>query len=137
MEKNTFAFMFICKINSLIIEGYIKIKLFLERLNKKDKINVYLTFYSELKDVSYNYQLQMSKPMIENKMLKILYSYPNLVKSMTTRWYNPLTGHIIVKYWGEVINSGNGPIIILKHFWHNQEPAQPSEEKSKLLHEKY
>ena len=37
-------------------------------------MNVYLTFFSKLEDVSYIYYVQMSKPMIEIKMLKILKS---------------------------------------------------------------
>ena len=97
-KKKFLASTFIRKINSLTIVGYPKTKMFLERCNKKDKVNVYLTSYSELKDVSYSYHLQMGKPMIENKMLKNLNYNPNLVKSMTISPSNPLTRHIILNY---------------------------------------
>ena len=117
--------------------GYPKIKLISKRYYEKVFVNIYLTFYSELKDVSYNYRLQMGKPMIANKTPKISNSNPNLVKSMPFRLCNPLTRHIVVKNWCELVNSKGVPIMKLKHDWYIREPILLSTELLELLHEKY
>ena len=54
-------FKFDCRIDSMI-----------ENYNKNNKLNLYLTFYSEKKDVTLNYFLQCPKPMIEKQMFKTL-----------------------------------------------------------------
>ena len=43
---------------------------------------MYIKFYSHKKNLTYSYHLQQPKPMIENKMLKILDTNPILVKSL-------------------------------------------------------
>ena len=35
-----------------------------DKFNKNNKVNLYFTFYSEKKDVTYKYYLQGPKPMI-------------------------------------------------------------------------
>ena len=64
-------FKFDCRIVSLI-----------EKYNKNNKVNLYITFYSEKKDVTHNYYLQCPNPMIENQMIKILDRNPLLIKSL-------------------------------------------------------
>ena len=70
-RKKFIRFKFECRIDSVI-----------EKFNKSNKVNFYTTLYSHKKDVSHNYYLQCPKPMIENKVLKILEANPLLIKSL-------------------------------------------------------
>ena len=60
-QRKFIRFKFDCRIDSMI-----------EKYNKNNKVNLYITFYSEKKDVTHNYYLQCPKPMIENQMFKTL-----------------------------------------------------------------
>ena len=56
-------------------------------------------FYSEKEDVTYNHYLRCPKPMIENRLLKILDTNPLLTKSLGAYLDpNPLIVYIIYKY---------------------------------------
>ena len=71
-HKNKFIrFKFDCRIDSVI-----------DKSNKYIKVNLYITFYSEKKDVTHNLYFKCPKPMIENQMLKILDAIPVLMKSL-------------------------------------------------------
>ena len=70
-KKKFIRFKFDCRIDSVI-----------ETFNKTNKLNLYIIFYSEKKDVTHNYYLKCPKPMIENQMLKILDANPLLIKSL-------------------------------------------------------
>ena len=70
-KKKFIRFKFDCRIDSVI-----------DKSNKYNKVNLYFTFYSEKKDVTYNYYFKSPKPMMENQMLKILDANPLLNKSL-------------------------------------------------------
>ena len=53
-----------------------------ENFNRNNKINLYILFHSEKEDVTYNFYLQCPKPIIENRLLKILDTTPVLIKSL-------------------------------------------------------
>ena len=91
-KKKFVRFEFECRIDS-IIENY----------NKNNKVNLYIMFYSEKEDVTYNYYLQGPKPMIENQLLKISDTNPLLIKSLGAYLDPiPLILYFINKYWGRI-----------------------------------
>ena len=105
----------------------------IEKCNKNNKVNLYITFYSEKKDVIHNYYLQCPKPMIENQMLKILDANPLLIKSLGAYLeLIQLLDYIIYKYWGW-IDVNNKKELVLDHNWNEPEPQQPSQELLELM----
>ena len=57
-------------------------------------------FYSEKEDVTYNYYLECPKPMIENRLLKLLDTNPLLITSLGAYLdSNPPIVYFIYKYW--------------------------------------
>ena len=69
-KKKYIRFKFDCRIDSVI-----------EKFNKNIKVNLYIMFYSEKEDVTFNFYFQCPKPMIEIRLLKILDTNPLLIKS--------------------------------------------------------
>ena len=121
-KRKLIRFIFDCRIDSMI-EKYIK----------NNKVDLYITFYSEKKDVTHNYYLQCPKPMIENQMLKILDSNPSLNKSLGAySEFIPLLDHVICKFWGrvDVIKKKK---LGLDHNWYEFEPQQPSQDFLELM----
>ena len=71
-KKKFIRFRFECRIDSVI-----------EKFSRSNKVNVYITFYSNKEDVTNNHDiLSCPKPMLEIKMLKILEANPLLIKSL-------------------------------------------------------
>ena len=89
-KKKYIRFIFNCKIDGMI-----------DKNSKNNKVNLYITFYSEKEDLPHNHYLKFPKPMIETKMLKILDKNLLLIKSLEA-YLNPipLLNFIILKYWG-------------------------------------
>ena len=95
-------------INNYILEHKKKFKRFkldcridstIEKSNKYNKVDLYITFYSEKKDVTHNYYLKFPKPMIETKILQILDKNPLLIKSLGDYLDpSPLIDLVIFKY---------------------------------------
>ena len=88
---------------------YIKFKLdcridsVIEKFNENNKVNLYIMFYSEKEDLTYNYYLRCPKPMIEYRLLKISDANPILIKSLGAYLDPyPLIVYIIHKYWGRI-----------------------------------
>ena len=116
-------FKFNCRIDSTI-----------EKYNKNNKVNLYITFYSEKKDVSHNYYIQCPKPMIEYQMLKILDANPLLIKSLAAYLeLIPLLDRIIYKYWGRIVVNKKKKELVLDHNWYEYPPQQPSQELLELM----
>ena len=85
-------------------------------------------FYSEKEDVTYNYYLQCPKPMIENRLLKILDTNPLFIKSLGGYLDpNPLIVYIIYKYWGRIDINKNKKLVH-GYNWYDIAPNHPSQE---------
>ena len=122
-KKKFIRFKFDCRIDAII-----------EKFNKNNKVNLYITFYSEKKDVTHNYYLQCPKPMIENQMLKILDRNPLLIESLGAFLeLIPLLEHIIYKYWGRIDVIKKKKEIVLDRNWYEIEPKHPSQELLELM----
>ena len=120
-KKKFIRFKFDCRIDSVI-----------EKFNKNNKVNLYIMFYSEKEDVTYNYYLQCPKPMIENRLLKILDTNPLLIKSLGAYLDpHPLILYIINKYWGRIDIINNKKKLVQDYNWHESAPKHPSQE---ILH---
>ena len=116
-RKKFIRFKFECRIDSVIDE-----------FNKNNKVNLYIMFYSEKEDVTYNYYLQCPKPMIENRLLKILDTNPLLIKSLGAYLDPyPLIVYIIYKYWGR-IDIINNKKLVHDYNWYESAPNHPSQE---------
>ena len=86
-KKKFIRFKLGCRIDSTI-----------DKFVKTNKINLYITFYSDKKDVTHNYYFKYPKPMIENLMLRFLDKNPLLNKSLGAYLDpNPLPDYIIYK----------------------------------------
>ena len=122
-KKKFMRFKFDCRIDSMI-----------EKHNKNNKVNFYITFYSEKKDVTHKYYSQCPKPMIENQMLKILDANPLLIKSLGAYLdFIPLLDRIIYKYWGGIDVINKKKKLVLDQNWYESEPQQPSQEILELM----
>ena len=105
----------------------------MEKYNKNNKVNLYITFYSEKKDVTRKYYLQCPKPMIENQMLKILDPNPLLIKLLGAYLeLIPLLDRIIYKCCARTDVLNKKKKIVLDHNWCDFEPQQPSKKLSEL-----
>ena len=114
-KKKFIRFKFDCKIDGMI-----------DKYSKNNKVNLYITFYSEKEDLTHNYYLNFPKPIMEIKMLKILDKNPLLIKSLGAYLDpNPLIDYIIFKYWG-YINSRNK--LVHDYSWFESDPKHPSQE---------
>ena len=122
-KKKFLKFKFDCRIDSII-----------EKFNKNNKVNLYITFYSEKKDVTHNYYFKCPKPMIENQILKILDANPLLIKSLGAYLeHNPLIDYIIYKYWGRFDVINNKKKLVLDRNWYESQPQHPSQELLELM----
>ena len=118
-KKKFVRFRFECGIDSVI-----------EKMNKNNKANVYITFYSLKEDLTLNYYLRCSKPMIENQMLKILKTNPLLIKSLGASLKPiPLVEFIIFKYWGYIYKKK----LVHDYNWYESQPKHPSQELLEIM----
>ena len=114
-KKKFIRFKLDCRIDSTI-----------EKSNKYNKVDLYITFYSEKKDVTHNYYLKFPKPMIETKMLQILDKNPLLIKSLGDYLDpSPLIDLVIFKYWGYINNKNK---LVHDYNWYESDPKYPSRE---------
>ena len=117
-KKKFIRFKFDCRMDSVI-----------EKFNKNNKVNLYIMFYSEKEDVTYNYYLQCPKPMIENRLLKILDTNPVLIKSLGAYLDPyPLIVYILYKYWGRIDIINNKKKLVHDYKWYESAPKHPSQE---------
>ena len=101
----------------------------IDEFNKNNKVNLYVMFYSEKEDVTYNYYLQCPKPMIENRLLKILDTNPLLINSLGAYLDPyPLIVYIIYKYWGRIDIINNKKKLVHGYNWYESAPNHPSKE---------
>ena len=101
----------------------------IEKFNKNNRVNLYITFYSKKKDVTHNYHLKCPKPMIENQLFKILNANPLLIKSIGPYLKpNPLLDRIIYKNWGHIDIINNKKKLVLDYNWYEFGPQHPSQE---------
>ena len=122
-KKNFIRFKFECRIDSTIDE-----------FNKNNKVNLYVLFYSEKEDVTYIYYFQCPKPVIENRLLKILDTNPLLIKSLGAYLDpSPLIVYIIYKYWGRIDNINNKKKLLHYYNWYESAPNHPSQELLEYL----
>ena len=98
----------------------------IEKSNKYNKVDLYITLYSEKKDVTHNYYLKFPKPMIETKMLQISDKNRLFIKSLGAYLdSNPLVDLVIFKYWGYIKNKDK---LVLDYNWYKSNPKHPSQE---------
>ena len=117
-KKKFIRFKLECRIDSTIDE-----------FNKNNKVNLYITFYSEKEDVTYNYYLQCPKPIIENRLLKILDTNPLLIKSLGAYLDPyPLIVYIIYKYWGRIDIINKKKKFVHDYNWYESAPNHPSQD---------
>ena len=130
-------------INNYILEHKKKIKGFkldcridsiIDKFVKTNKVNLYITFYSDKKDVTNYYYFKCPKPMIENKLLNFLDANPSLIKSLGTYLdTNPLTEYTIFNYWGRIDIINNKKKLVHNHNWYEFEPHHPSQDLLELM----
>ena len=76
---------------------------------QNDKVNIEIIFITDLESVTYSHYFQLSKPMIERKISKIIDRNPNLIKTLD-HLPKPYKKHIIVEHWGFQHKGPNGII---------------------------
>ena len=120
-KKKYIRFKFECRIDSVIDE-----------INKNNKVNLYITFYSHKKDITLNhYIISSPKPMTEIKKLKILEANPMLIKSLGRYLYPiPLIEFVIFKYWGYIDNKKK---LVREYNWYESLPKHPSRELLEIM----
>ena len=122
-KKKFIRFRFECRIDSIT-----------EKSNKYYKVDLYITFYSEKKDVTHKYYLKCPKPMVEIEMLKILDANLLLIKSLGAYLDPiPLIEFILFKNWGRIDIINNKEKLLLDRNWHEFAPQHPSRELLEVL----
>ena len=122
-KKEFIRFKFDCRLDSVI-----------DKSDKYNKVNLYILFYSEKEDVTYNFYLRCPKPMIEYQMLKILDANPLLIKSLGVYLLPiPLIDYLINKYWGRIDVIKKKKVIVRDHNWYESTPKQTSQELLELM----
>ena len=85
-------------------------------------------FYSEKEDVTCNYFLQCPKPMIENRLLKILDTNSLLIKSLGAYLDPyPLIVYFIYKCWGRIDFINNKKKLVHDYNWYETALKHPSQ----------
>ena len=108
-KKKFIRFTFECKIDGMI-----------NKYSRNNRVNLYITFYSEKEDLTHNYYLKFPKPMIENKMLKNLDKSPLLIKSLGAYLHPyPLMNLTIFKHWGYINNKNE---LVHDYNWYESDP---------------
>ena len=117
-QKKLIRFKFDCRLDSVI-----------EKINENKEVNLYIMFYSGKEDATFHYYLKCPKPMIENRLLKILDTNPLLIKSLGAYLDpNPLIVYIIYKYWGWIDIINNKKKLVHDYNWYESAPKHPSQE---------
>ena len=69
-KRNFHSFLIVCKIKNKKIFSYPK-RVLLKYYDKDEMINVEFNFHSNREDMSFNYYLSQSKPMLETLLINI------------------------------------------------------------------
>ena len=96
-------------------------------------INVEFNFYSNREDMSFNYFISQTKPMLETLMNKNLDKYPEKLKILE---YSkaPYYGHLLLKYYGFcIIKHDNQIVFCLRDDWLNNIPKEPDDDFKEIL----
>ena len=74
-KRKFLSFYIISRINDKKIVGYPK-RILLKYSDINELINVEFNLYSNIDDMTFNYYITQSKPMIETMMIEVLNKYP-------------------------------------------------------------
>ena len=90
---------------------------------------MYILCFTQRRKMQHNYYLQCTKPMIENRLLKILDTNPLLIKSLGDYLHPyPLIVYIIYKYWGRIDIIKNKKKLVHDYNWYESDPKHPSQD---------
>ena len=97
-EKKFVRFKFSCKISSIIIRDYLKhILLEKYRFRPSDTINMQITFFTKLDNMTNKHYLQQPRQAIENNLIKKINRNPNLI-SLFNSFPQPDFRFTLMKY---------------------------------------
>ena len=113
INGNFILFLIVCKINNKKILGFPK-RVLLKYYDKDEMINVEFNFYSNRKDMSFNYYISQPKAMLETLLIKNLDKYPEKLKIL--EYSNaPYYENLILKYYGfGLISHDNRLVFVLE-----------------------
>ena len=131
-KRKFHSFLIVCKINNRKIMGYPK-RILLKYYDKDEMINVEFNFYSNIKDMSFNYYLSQPKSMLETLIIKNLDKYPEKLKILEyskAAYYE----YLIIKYYGfSIYTYDNRLIYCVTDNWMNQTPTEPDDDFKEIL----
>ena len=124
-KRKFHSFLIVCKINNKKIMGYPK-RVLLQYYDKDEMINVEFNFYSNRKDMTFNYYISRPKPMLETLLIKNLDKYPEKLKILEHS-KAPYYEYLILKYYGfGVIVHDNRLVFCVRGDWLNNAPTKPN-----------
>ena len=96
-------------------------------------INVEFNFYSNRKDMSFNYYLSQPKAMLETLLIKNLDKYPE--KSKILEYSKaPYYEYLKLKYYGcGLISHDNRLVSCVRDDWLNNTPKEPDNDFKEIL----
>ena len=130
-KRKFHSFLIVCKINNKKIMGYPK-RVSLKFYDKDEKINVEFNFYSNRKDMSFNYYISQPKAMLETLLIKNLDKYPEKLRILE---YSkaPYYEYLILKYYGFGIIDPNNRLVCVRGDWLNNTPTEPNNDFKQIL----
>ena len=124
-KRKFHSFLIVCKIKNKKIMGYPK-RVLLKYYDKDEMINVEFNFYSNRKDMTFNYYISQPKPMLETLLIKNLDKYPEKLKILE---YSkaPYSEYLKLKHYGfGVIVHDTRLVFCVRGDWLNNAPTKPN-----------
>ena len=111
-------------------------RVLLKYYDKDEKIKVDFNFYSNRKDMTFNYYISQTKPTLETLMIKNLDKYPEKLKILEYSKL-PYYEYLILKYYGfGIISDDNRLVFCVRGDRLNNAPTEPNNDFKEIFRNK-
>ena len=108
-------------------------RVLLKNYDKDEMINTEFNFYSNRKNMSFNYYISQPKAMVETLLIKNFDKNPEKLKILE---YSkaPYHQYVILKYYGfGIISHDNRLVFCVRDDWLNNTPTEPNNNYKEIL----
>ena len=100
-------------------------RVLLKYYDKDQMINVEFSFYSNRKDMCFNYYISQPKPLLETLLIKNLDKYPEKLKMLEYSKV-PYYEYLLLKFYGfGIVNDDKSLVYYIRGDWLNNAPREP------------
>ena len=101
-------------------------RVLLKYYHKDEMINVEFNFYSNRKDICFNYYISQPKAMLETMFIKNLDKNPEKLKILEYKKV-PYFEYLLLKIYGfSIVNGDNSLAFYIRGDWLNNTPREPN-----------